>query len=299
MAELSDGTLVEHAHAKINLHLHVVGRRDDGFHLLDSLVVFAGVYDRLSAGPADGLSLSVGGPFGEALRGDDMSSNLVLRAARLLHAGFGDAPAGAALLLEKTLPVASGIGGGSADAAACLRLLCRLWAERRPEREPDPARLHSIATSLGADVPVCLAQTPARMGGIGELLAPAPEMPDCFMVLVNCGLAVSTPSVFAARAPGFRPPARLPEYWSDAAAMAADLRLLSNDLEQAAIALCPAIADVLTAIGAQPGCLLSRMSGSGATCFGLFATRPAADTAADRLRRPGWWVWGGGLAMPA
>lgn len=299
MADLPDGTLVEHAHAKINLHLHVVGRRDDGYHLLDSLVVFAGVHDRLSAGTAHGLSLSVGGPFGEALQSDDMSGNLVARAARLLHEGFGAAPAGAALLLEKNLPVASGIGGGSADAAACLRLLCRLWAEEWPDRRPDPGRLRSIALSLGADVPVCLAQVPACMGGIGEVLAPAPEMPGCFMVLVNCGLAVSTPSVFAARPPGFRPPARLPESWPDAAAMAADLRLLFNDLEQAAIALCPTIADVLTAIDAQPGCLLSRMSGSGATCFGLFATRSAADAAAIRLRRPDWWVWGGGLAGPA
>ncbi len=288
--------LTERAHAKINLYLHVVGRRDDGYHLLDSLAVFAGAHDLLSAGPLGeaGFPFVLEGPFADALRAgpaddDPPDDNLVLRAARLLRAELG-VPAGASLRLRKSLPVASGIGGGSADAAAALRLLCRVWGT-----VPDDARLATLAAALGADVPVCLSQRPARMGGVGEVLTPAPSLPDCFMVLVNCGLAVSTPAVFRTRLPGNRPPAELPAAWPDADAMAADLRHLANDLEPAAIALCPPIADVLEAIAARPGCLLARMSGSGATCFGLFAIRGAADDAARTLARPGWWSWAGAL----
>ena len=157
--------------------------------------------------------------------------------------------------------------------------------------------MEALALQLGADVPVCLAQRPARMGGIGELLQPAPILPPCALVLVNCGHAVSTPSVFRARAPGFRAPAPLPASWPDAAAMAADLAVLHNDLEPAAIALCPSIAVVLAAIAEQPGCLLARMSGSGATCFGLFAEPSEAAAAAALLARPDWWVWNGPLLL--
>lgn len=289
-----DRPLVERAHAKINLFLHVTGRRPDGYHLLDSLAVFAGAHDLLSAEPVadEAFRFALDGPFGDALRDGSTDDNLVLRAARLLQAELGGG-SGAVLRLVKALPVASGIGGGSADAAAALRLLCRLW-----NRSPDASRLAALAASLGADVPVCLPQQPARMGGVGEQLSPAPELPSCFMVLVNCGLAVSTPSVFRSRAPGFRPAAMLPTAWPDAAAMAAGLAVLFNDLEPAAIALCPPIAGVLSAIAAQPGCLLSRMSGSGATCFGLFASAVEADAAARALHRPGWWVWSGAV-LPA
>ncbi len=284
------GRLVERAHAKVNLYLHVTGRRPDGYHLLDSLAVFAGAHDVLSAIPASGLELSVSGRFGALLRGEDVSSNLVVRAAGLLReAGRGAGDVGAVFLLEKNLPVASGIGGGSADAAAALRLSCRLW----PDRTVDRAGLDALAVSLGADVPVCLPQRPARMGGIGDALSRAPSLPDHGLLLVNCGLAVSTPAVFRARVPEVRAPADLPDGWSDAPAMAADLGRLHNDLQPAAIALCPAIAEVLTAIGRQRGCLLARMSGSGATCFGLFAGVDAAVDAAAALERPDWWVWGG------
>jgi 4-diphosphocytidyl-2-C-methyl-D-erythritol kinase len=285
-ASPTEPALSEPARAKVNLFLHVVGRRADGYHLLDSLVVFPEAADLLRAAPAKDLSLAVEGPFAATLAGE--ADNLVLRAAHRLADATG-ATAGACLVLEKNLPVASGIGGGSADAAAALRLLARLWNVDVPP---------GLALTLGADVPVCLGQAPARMGGIGEVLAPAPALPDCGILLANPGLAVATPAIFRARAAaatGYSPAATLPAAWPDAAAMARDLAALSNDLQAPAIALCPAIAEVLAALSALPGCRLARMSGSGATCFALFDT-PASALAAAALTRPGWWIWGGALA---
>jgi 4-diphosphocytidyl-2-C-methyl-D-erythritol kinase len=280
--------LSEAAPAKVNLFLRVIGKRADGYHLLDSLAVFAGIGDRLEGEPAEDLSLSLTGPFGAALTAEP--DNLVLRAARALAETAGIVPR-ARLTLEKRLPVASGIGGGSADAAAALRLLCRLW-----RIAPDPAALAEIAARLGADVPACLAGRPTRMGGVGERLVPAPALPAAGVVLVNPGVALATAAVFKARRGGFSPEATLPAAWTDAAAMAAGLAPLGNDLEPPAIALCPAIAEVLAALGAVPGCLLARMSGSGATCFGLFASAADAARAAEALARPGWWIWGGPIA---
>lgn len=261
--------------------MHVVGRRDDGYHLLDSLVAFADFGDVVHAAPADALSLAVTGPFAAGLAAEP--DNLVLRAARALAEAVGGAP-GARLTLEKHLPVASGIGGGSADAAATLRALCRLW-----QVTPPMDVLARLALQLGADVPVCLAGQPARMGGIGEKLAPAPRLPRCGVVLVNPGVAVATPAVFRAREGAFSSPAALPERWPDAAAMATDLQGLRNDLEAPARRICPVIGDVLAALAAQPGCLLARMSGSGATCIGLFADAAGAAGAAARIARDGWW----------
>jgi len=288
----------------------VTGRRADGYHLLDSLAVFCPVGDRLRAAPAETLSLTLEGPFGAALA--DEPDNLVLRAARALGG-----TAGAQIVLEKHLPVASGIGGGSADAAAALRLLCRLWdlplaappvAPTRAASAPitsaptglAPAAstqiaLTQIALTLGADVPVCLASRPARMGGVGETLTPAPGLPPAGMVLVNPGVSLATAAVFRTRAAEFSAPAELPASWPDAAAMADDLAKLRNDLQPPAIALCPVIGTVLAALAAAPGCLLARMSGSGATCFGLFPDAPTAEAAARALARPGWWCWGGAL----
>lgn len=277
----------EPAPAKINLFLHVTGKRADGYHLLDSLVVFAGIGDRLNAERGQGLSLRVTGPFAAGLDGE--ADNLVLRAARALAEAAGVVP-NAALDLEKNLPVASGIGGGSADAAAALRLLGRLWGVSL-----GPATMHGLAARLGADVPVCLLGRPTRMRGIGEQLDPAPAMPDCGLVLINPGVALNTADVFLARGGGFSDQARLPAGWEDAAAMASDLRDLTNDLQPPAIALHPAIGDVLAVLAARPGCLLARMSGSGATCFGLFATPDQARTEAAALARPGWWSWGGAM----
>jgi 4-diphosphocytidyl-2-C-methyl-D-erythritol kinase len=274
------------APAKINLHLHVVGRRSDGYHYLDSLVVFAGVGDRLSVSAAPDLSLSVVGPFAAGLTAE--TDNLVLRAARGL-ADLAGVRATGALVLEKRLPVASGIGGGSADAAAALRLLRRFWGVA-PE-------LDTLARDLGADVPVCLSEQSALMSGIGEVLARAPPLPQVGLVLVNPGVAVSTAAVFQARSDGFSEAACFPrEGWADAAALVTDLRKTQNDLESPARLLVPAIADVLGVLARAPGCLLARMSGSGATCFGLFAAADPARRAAEGIRRAGWWVWGGGLS---
>lgn len=273
--------LHEFAPAKVNLYLHVTGRRADGYHLLDSLAVFPPVGDLLRAARAEALSLTIDGTFGGGLAAE--ADNLVLRAARAL-----DGSVGARIELEKHLPVASGIGGGSADAAAALRLLCRLWGL--------PPAAASIALTLGADVPVCLASRPARMGGVGEALTPAPELPSAGLVLVNPGVSLATADVFRARAGRFSAPAALPATWADAAAMAGDLARLRNDLEPPAIALHPVIGMVLAALADVPGCLLARMSGSGATCFGLFPDAASAEAAARALARPGWWCWGGALA---
>ncbi|HUW80346.1 MAG TPA: 4-(cytidine 5'-diphospho)-2-C-methyl-D-erythritol kinase, partial [Acidocella sp.] len=207
--------LRDFAPAKVNLFLHVTGKREDGYHLLDSLAVFPAVGDEVSASPADTLSLDISGPFGAVLQAEP--DNLLLRAARLLRPGTG-----AALRLVKNLPVASGIGGGSADAAAALRVFSALWGVEM--------NLPELALALGADVPVCLDCRPARMGGIGEVLSPAPRLPEFGLVLANPGVAVPTPAVFRARQGEFTPAAALPDGWPDAGSMAADLARTSNDL---------------------------------------------------------------------
>ena len=286
MPVLEEPALEEAAPAKVNLFLHVTGRRADGYHLLDSLAVFGPAADRLTATPADALSLTLGGPFGDTLASE--ADNLVLRAARALAAEAGY-KAGAALHLEKHLPIASGIGGGSADAAAALRLLNRLWGCGL-----DAAALAKVAAPLGADIPVCVAARPARMQGIGEETSPGPALPDCGLLLVNPRVPVATPAVFRARQGGFSAPAELPCGWADAQAMARGLARLGNDLEAPALRLCPVIAEVLEALRTAPGCLLARMSGSGATCFGLFATPAEANAAALGMPR-GWWAEGGAL----
>ena len=279
----------EAAPAKVNLFLHVTGRRADGYHLLDSLAVFAGAADLLEAGDAPALTLELAGSFAPALAAE--ADNLVLRAARALAAAAG-VPARARLVLTKALPVASGLGGGSADAAAALRVLARLW-RIGPEGPVGAVDLAALAAGLGADVPVCLAGRPARMGGVGELLAPAPGLPRFGLALVNPGVPVATAEVFRRRTGPFSAPASLPAGWPDTRAMADDLAGLHNDLEPPARALCPPIGEVLAALAARPGCLLARMSGSGATCFGLFPDAAAAAEAAVALARPGWWCWGG------
>lgn len=281
-------TDAEPAHAKVNLFLRVTGKRADGYHLLDSLAVFAGIADRITVAPSDTLSLAVTGPFAASLAAEP--DNLVQRAARMLAAEAGVPPV-AALTLDKRIPVASGIGGGSADAAAALRLLRRAW-----RLNLEDAVLDRIAAGLGADVPVCLRDRPMRMRGVGELLTPAPALPRCGLLLVNPGVPLATAAVFRARTSGFSPEAVLPGGWDAAQEMAATLAGLANDLEAPAIGLVPAIRDVLSAIAATRGCLLARMSGSGATCFGLFADPLGAEAAAAGLARTGWWCWGGPLA---
>ncbi len=263
--------VVETAPAKVNLTLHVTGRRADGYHDLDSLVVFADVGDRIAVAPGGGWSLTVGGPFSDGIPTDDR--NIVLRAARLI----GGPPA--SIALEKHLPAAAGIGGGSADAAATLRALHRM--DGRP--------LPACPSALGADVPVCLAGRPVRMSGIGDVLSGVPSLPPLHLCLVNPGVAVPTPAVFAAlRIRDGAPMPALPAC-GDAAALARWLAGQRNDLEAPALTLAPVIGTVLSGLAATKGCLLARMSGSGATCFGLYATPDLAVAAGRAMARPGWW----------
>ena len=272
------------ARAKVNLYLHITGRRADGYHLLDSLIVFADTGDEVVLALADRLSLAIEGPFAAGL--DAGPGNLVLRAARALQEATGTR-AGAAIRLTKNLPVASGIGGGSADAAATLAGLCRLW-----DVAPGRAALLRIAAKLGADVPVCLDGVPSFVGGIGEELVPARGLPPAWLLLANPGLATPTPAVFKARQGAFSKPARWSEPPRDFAAFASRLRGSGNDLTEAAISVTPAIREVLVVLAGLPGCVLARLSGSGATCFGLFADEASARTAEAELRaaQPGWWV---------
>jgi len=272
------------AAAKINLYLHVTGKRDDGYHLLDSLVAFAGVHDMVTLSPADGLSLDLDGPFADGVPGG--ADNLALKAAARLReaAGCGQ---GASIRLEKRLPLAAGIGGGSADAAAVLGGLVRLW-----ELDAGNVDLERVALELGADVPVCLFGEAAFVGGIGEEVRRAPALPPAWLVLVNPGVAVSTPEVFGARGGEFSGLGRFDDSPATAGMLAELLGPTRNDLTAAAIGLAPGIGEALAALEAAEEVLLARMSGSGATCFGLFEDAGAAARAAAGIsqNRPQWWV---------
>ena len=276
------------APAKVNLALHVTGRRADGYHTLDSLVAFADVGDDLIAGPAPALSLTVRGPEADGVPAD--ASNLALRAASVMADGGG-----AALELVKNLPPASGIGGGSADAAAALRAMMALRGIGRAALAARAAEFGPQADAilaLGADVPMCLRPRPLRARGIGERLD-AVDLPPVAAVLVNPRVALPTAQVFNALRDRDNPPMpdTLPAF-PDAASLASWLAGQRNDLEAAAIRVQPLVATVLAAVAATEACLLARMSGSGATVFGLYASRSAAARAAERLRaeRTGWWV---------
>lgn len=289
-AAAPEGALEERAPAKINLALHVVGRRGDGYHLIESLVVFADLADRLTVRAAETDSLTVCGPFAADLAAEEVAPerNLVARArdrlrAHVLAAG-GTAPP-VAVHLEKNLPVAAGIGGGSADAAAALRGLCRLWGVCGAA--PVMGR---IAVTIGADVPMCLVSAPLIARGIGEAVAPLDAFPALHLVLVNPRVRIATPDVFAALATRQNPPIGLPP----ATLAGGDPQVLArlrNDLEAPASALAPAVAAAMDALR-ESGSLLARMSGSGATCFGLFPDAEAAAAAAARIGRqaPHWFV---------
>lgn len=281
---VSQGGYTQFAPAKINLYLHVTGKRDDGYHLLDSLMAFVDFGDIIEVSPAGSLSLVISGPFAAGLEaGPD---NLVLKAASGLQKLAG-VTYGASITLQKNLPVASGIGGGSADAAATLKALCKLW-----QISPNSNKLLELALELGADVPVCLSSTAVFVSGIGETLIPAETLPQVPMVLVNPGVAVSTPTVFKARLGAFSSANPFTNNKASFELLAELLAERNNDLMAPAISLAPEIGDALSLISSCQSNLLSRMSGTGATCFGLFSDQASAGAAAEKLQKliPLWWV---------
>jgi 4-diphosphocytidyl-2-C-methyl-D-erythritol kinase len=276
--------LTDFAPAKVNLTLRILGRRADGYHELESLVAFADVGDRLALLPGETLSLAVGGPTAAAAGVDE--TNLVMKAARALSARVEGLRCGE-FSLDKMLPVAAGLGGGSSDAAAALRLLARENAIAF-----DDPRLLQAAREVGADVPVCLEPRARIMRGIGERLSPAIDLPPIPAVLVNPRVPVATRDVFAALNAAPASPSASEAATPSAAETWSFVESGVNDLQAPAIALQPVIAAVLTALAGSHDCLLARMSGSGATCFGLYATPESALAAAAALAaaQPGWWV---------
>jgi 4-diphosphocytidyl-2-C-methyl-D-erythritol kinase len=278
------------APAKLNLYLHVTGKRLDGYHLLDSLVAFTDIGDSLTLTPAQSLSFIADGPYAKDL-GSDPSTNLVVRAARELATACGR-KSDVAFHLTKNLPVASGIGGGSADAAACLKGLARLW-----DIDPKDDVIFRIAGALGADIPACVDGRAGFMGGIGTEIDPAPLLPSAGILLVNPGIGLPTPAVYRARAGDFSPPMRFDRAPADARDLAKLLSLRGNDLTAAAISIVPEIEIVIATLSAAPGCLLARMSGSGATCFGIFDDAGTAAVAAAVIAKdhPDWWCASGRL----
>lgn len=275
--------IVEHAPAKVNLALHVTGQRSDGYHLLDTLVVFTTAGDLVRVRPADEDSFCVAGPFATALQ--DETGNLVLRARDLLRRISG---AGGAvdIVLEKNLPIASGVGGGSSDAAATLRALRRLW-----HLPIGDSQLSGAALELGADLPMCLTATTLQARGVGEVLQKVDGLPPLPMVLVNPGVAVPTPSVFRALANRENPPLPAVPHTPHFSAVVSWLEHTRNDLEPAARSVAQEISQTLEALRVK-GAAFVRMSGSGATCFGLFASPKAASEAAQAIaaEHPSWYV---------
>ena len=291
--------ITERAQAKINLALHITGQREDGYHLLDSLVVFADIGDRLDIAKAGITSLMIDGPQATGVPQD--MSNSIMKAAEL----FLPQERGTAFTLTKNLPSAAGIGGGSADAAAALRGLIRLWGDKSPKQlflkglQPDRLSaedfqaLSDKVKALGADVPVCLFSRTARMHGIGEKLSFIDSMPPLRAVLVNPGVSVSTPEVFKAIAR--KENEGLPDTRTDFADVGdyiAWLGGLRNDMENAACQIAPVISYALSQLEQSAGCQLARMSGSGATCFGLYLDAKSAGEAAKAISatHPSWWV---------
>ncbi len=273
------------APAKVNLFLHVTGKRDDGYHMLESLVVFADIGDDITASPAHDIELQIDGPQSKGLV-SDQAENLIVSAARSLQPS-GAATPGVHFHLTKNLPVASGIGGGSSDAASAVRLLEKIWPLDLPATKRE-----DVLLSLGADVPVCYLAEPAMMSGIGETLVPLNGIPKMAMVLANPGVGVPTGGVFK-RLSGFSDPgigADVPQ--GDFSDFIRYLSVCRNSLEQPALEIEPVIGDVLREMARLPDCALARMSGSGATCFGLFEDIDKAQSAAAALRssHPDWWV---------
>ncbi|MDH5489984.1 MAG: 4-(cytidine 5'-diphospho)-2-C-methyl-D-erythritol kinase [Rhodospirillaceae bacterium] len=287
------------ANAKINLYLHVTGKRNDGYHTLDSLVVFADIGDNISVSSnneENKITLSITGPFAKEIpSGED---NLVVGAAKFLQQRYS-ITAGANISLEKNLPPASGVGGGSADAAATIRALANLWKiDLNQENESEFNKV--LAHDLGADVPVCLKNKNVFMGGIGEIFTPAPALPPFWMVLANPGRKVSTPDVFSGRKGAFSKSAIFNERPAGLNEFVEIIATQNNDLFASAVELAPEIKDVISALEKLDGALLTRMSGSGATCFAIFASADAAHAGARQIadKYPGWWAQSAQMASP-
>ncbi|WP_127144867.1 4-(cytidine 5'-diphospho)-2-C-methyl-D-erythritol kinase [Pelagibacterium montanilacus] len=284
---MEGGSVGEAAAAKINLALHVTGQRPDGYHTLHSLCVFTELADHLTLVPARSDELTITGPFAADLAAG--RSNLVMRALERFRSRFPDAlETGIHITLEKHLPVASGLGGGSADAAAALRGLRQMSAYAIHD-----ADLFALASGLGADVPMCLMSRTCEVTGVGERVRPLAQLPTMHMVLVNPGEPLATPAVFRNLAERTNPPLPdIPERFERAAHLSLWLADTRNDLQPPAEEMVPAIRPILAAITRTPGCALARMSGSGATCFGLYGSEAAAHQAAHDLRDalPRCWV---------
>lgn len=286
-------TIKATAPAKVNLTLHVTGRRDDGYHLLDSLVVFAGVCDQLSATSSPDMRISVSGPFSPGVPNDD--SNLMMRAAIALQRVRG-VEMGAALTLEKHLPHAAGIGSGSSDAALTLAMLAELWGVA-----PLPANAPEVV-ALGADVPVCLqAPAPTRMTGIGETLSDVPRLPDCALVLVRPPVEVPTAAVFQALTSRDGSGMDDLPQGLDYDGFAQWLSAQRNDLQAPAETIAPEITHAIAALRALPAVSFAGMSGSGATCYGLVKDMATARQVARRMQvaHMNWWVAPAAVLQPA
>lgn len=285
------------APAKLNLFLHVTGRRADGRHSLASLVAFADWADWLTVAPDRDFKLAVTGPFSDQVPQD--GSNLALQAARLGARYFG-AQEGLAITLDKQLPVAAGLGGGSADAGAVLRAMAMLYGQAGAiETAMAAPELHTQAAALGADVPICLAASPAQMAGMGERLTPAPAPPVAGLLIAHPGTDVPTGAVFR-RYRGAPREAAHPDFTvpRNAATFLADLASCRNDLAEAAADVAPASGSAVATLSGLPGARLARLSGSGASAFALFDSPAAARAASEvlRPRAPAWTIWAGGWA---
>lgn len=286
--------ITEAAPAKVNLYLHIGAVRADGLHDLASLFVFTNDGDVIHVEKADHLSLNVTGPFAGVLNDSPPEQNLVWEAAALLKSDYA-VPGGAAITLEKNLPVAAGVGGGSADAAAALRALVRLWKLDIPEDT-----LARLAFRLGADVPACLRRTPVNVSGAGEVLSPGPALAPLWICLVNPGVAMPTGPVFRAfdaANPSPSAPVLARPTGATFEAAAQLLRQTRNDLEPAACAIAPEVKAVLAFLAERPGALGARMSGSGATCFALFSSSAGAMRASVSARARGWWALASSLCV--
>lgn len=287
------------APAKINLYLHVTGRLDNGYHTLDSLVAFADIGDQLEIEPAQDFEFQIKGPYSNSFGSKERdasphSANLVVQAAWALAQATQKIP-NIRATLTKNLPIASGIGGGSSDAAAMIWGLLEWWGISSQSHF-----LPGLMARLGADVPVCLSCKPSRIRGIGDIIDTAPDMAEVALVLVNPAKPCITADIFRLYGGSFKEPQSMPETLADFDTLIAFLGEQDNDLYDAACGMVPEIGNVINALDGQAGCALARMSGSGATCFGLFKDEETAKAAAATIKEenPDWWVKAGWLNRP-